>query len=194
MSNSEAVLLSNVAHELLVASEKLPEGSTHINFLKETARKLFQDVVHHLSPPVVSAHVPTPAPAQHPPSPPSQEAQSIASYTKRDFSRWCKSLGLPNGHQFFTVGGGQSKVCFKLVWSGAKAVLEATCPDGVILRGHSPNGILKAYLKKTTGKELNVDGWRRLSMRTPDGLSQWQIRDPEWEKYQWIGGKFVKED
>ena len=199
--SSEVVLLTQIALNILTATEELPESSTSIYFLKETARKLLQDAALHLahsspcSPCLLSSSdTPLDSPSQGTSTEvvaAPEDAASVASHTRRDFTRWCKSLSLAAGHQFYIVGGGQSKVCFKLVWSrDGKALLETTCPDGVILRGLSPTGILKAYIKKTTGKERNVDGWKRLSMRSPNGLTQWPIREAEWNKYTWAGGKF----
>jgi hypothetical protein len=191
MPTSESTLLARIAYELLLGAEELPQGSSSAPFLRSTATKLFKDVLASLS--LSDSTAPTLA-QQQPvlPEPSARPDASVASHSKRDFTRWCKGLSLPAGHQFYTVGGGQNKVLFKLVWGrDGKALLEAACPDGVILRGLSPNGILKAYMKKTTGKEVAVDGWRRLSMRSPDGLTQWPIRDPEWDKYEWVNGKFV---
>jgi hypothetical protein len=199
---SEVILLTQIALNILTATEEFPESSSSIPFLKETARKLLQDATVYLSPSSPSGPSVLNTPDQGNCAP--QEAdvpeapeipESVASHTRRDFTRWAKSLALPAGHQFFTVGGGQSKVCFKLVWGrDGKALLETTCPDGVILRGLSPTGVLKAYIKKTTGKEANVDGWKRLSMRSPNGLAQWPIREPDWMNYQWVNGKFVGEE
>jgi len=190
---NEVTLLARIAYELLRGADELPEGSKTLGFLRSTAQKLCQDAVSILQG-NGALGIPTstlPAAAATPP-PVAAPPESVVSHSKRDFTRWCKGLSLPAGHQFFTVGGGQNKVLFKLVWGrDGKALLEATCPDGVILRGLSPNGILKAYMKKTTGKEVAVDGWRRLSMRSPDGLTQWPIRDPEWDKYEFVNGKFV---
>ena len=191
---SESTLLARIAYELLRGADELPEGSKTIGFLRSTAQKLCQDAATFIT---FQGNNPSGTPSISLPSAPAgavpaASAESVASHSKRDFTRWCKGLSLPAGHQFFTVGGGQNKVLFKLVWGrDGKALLEATCPDGVILRGLSPNGILKAYMKKTTGKEVAVDGWRRLSMRSPDGLTQWPIRDPEWDKYEFVNGKFV---
>jgi hypothetical protein len=193
---TEASLLVQIAANILTAIEQFPESSSSIPFLKETARKLLQDATFHLSPSSPSV-LSTPDQGNSPPqeAEASPAVESVASYTRRDFTRWAKSLGLPTGHQFYTVGGGQTKVCFKLVWGrDGKALLETTCPDGVILRGMSPTGILKAYLKKTTGKEANVDGWKRLSMRSPNGLTQWPIRETEWMNYHWADGKFVSDE
>ena len=192
---SESVLLAQIALNILTATEEISADSTSLPFLKETARKLLQDVSSRLADvPLVGGSPPSECCVERPTTAaqPDASAESVASHTRRDFTRWSKSLGLPAGHVFYTVGGGQSKVCFKLVWGrDGKALLETTCPDGVILRGLSPTGILKAYIKKTTGKEANVDGWKRLSIRSPNGLMQWQIRDEQWTKYKWHDGKFV---
>lgn len=192
---SESVLLVQIALNILTTVEELPAESKSLDFLKETARKLLQDVSSHLGSDVAAepASAGGCAPPEQLPEPPAApEIESVASHTRRDFTRWCKSLSLPAGHQFFTVGGGQSKVCFKLIWGrDGKALLETTCADGVILRGLSPTGILKAYIKKASGKEANVDGWKRLSMRSPNGLTQWPIRDEAWHKYLWQDGKFI---
>ena len=201
---TEASLLAQIAVNLITGLEQLPENSSSLQFLKETAHKLLQDAsqalyrIHCpldcdgvLSPPGESS-----SPQGTPATPlAAGEDTSVASHSRRDFTRWCKTLSLPPGHQFFTVGGGQGKVCFKLVWGrDGKALLETTCPDGVILRGVSPTGVLKAYLKKTSGKETNVDGCKRLSMRSPDGLTQWQIRDHNWLNYEWVNGKFISDE
>jgi hypothetical protein len=198
---SEASLLAQIAVNILCALEDLPESCASTSFLKETARRLLQDATAHLS----SGAPDSLGVLNKEPECPSEGArvepgnstdipednESVASRSRRDFSRWCKALGLPNGHQFFTEEE-QSKLSFKLVWGrDSKALLETTCPDGVILRGMSPTGILKAYLKKTAGKESNVDGWKKLSMRSPDGSTLWQIRDHEWRNYTWMSGKFV---
>lgn len=204
---TEPSLLAQIAVNLITGLEQLPEDSPSLPFLKETAHKLLQDASQALyrTPgaadcggvlfPTGEGSQPQGPPATAPTADLAGEDTSVVSHSRRDFTRWCKILGLPPGHQFFIVGGGQGKVFFKLVLGrDGKALLETTCPDGVILRGVSPTGILKAYLKKTTGKEANVDGWKRLSMRSPDGMTQWPIRDYNWLSYEWVGGKFISNE
>jgi hypothetical protein len=118
--------------------------------------------------------------------------------TKRDFSKWCATRRLPQGHTFYLTGGGQQKQAFRLCWTGApsagtfgrRALLETTCPDGKILRSPSPSGILKAYFKNTTNREWKGDAWSRLSMRSNLG-TLWNIKDAQWEKFEWQGGRWV---
>lgn len=106
---------------------------------------------------------------------------------KRDFTRWCKTLNLPQGTHFYLTGGGQNKQIFKLVWTkDRKALLETTCSDGTVLRGKSPSGILKTYIEKVSNRPITqIDGWSRLSMRSPIDNRQWQLKDMNWMKWEY---------
>jgi hypothetical protein len=104
---------------------------------------------------------------------------------KKDFTRWCKSLNLEEGHPFFYIKGGQSVQVFNLIYKrDGTAHIQGTCSDGTILMG-TPRSVLKAYIRKTTNKERNFDTWDILSMQSPNGLTKWPISHFHWINYEW---------
>jgi len=105
--------------------------------------------------------------------------------TKKDFTRWCKTLDLEEGHPFFYIKGGQSVQVFNLVYRrDGIAHIQVTCSDGTILIG-SPRSVLKAYIRKTTNKEKQINPWMSLSMQSPNGLTKWSISERLWMNYEW---------
>jgi hypothetical protein len=112
---------------------------------------------------------------------------SVQGVNKKDFTRWCKTLGLEQGHPFFYIKGGQSVQVFHLGYRReGTAYLHTTCADGTVLNEKSPSGILKAYLRKVTNKDRAItDAWSRLSMQSPNGLTKWAISERTWLNYEW---------
>jgi hypothetical protein len=115
------------------------------------------------------------------------EATQTTNGSRRDFTRFCKSLNLPTGHKFFVMSGvnNPSQTLTLAYNREGKARLEARFADGTLEISGSPSGIVRSAVKKLTGKNTTANGWKRLHMRWNSSSSYYAIGNSIWLSSHW---------
>ena len=117
----------------------------------------------------------------------SDDATATTNGTRRDFTRFCKSLNLQSGHKFFIMSGANMpSQSFTLGYNKeGKARLEARFADGTLVISSSPSGIVRDAVKKLSGKNITANGWKRLHMKWNNSSSYYPIGNSIWLSSQW---------
>ena len=132
-----------------------------------------------------------PPPTAHPPQAKPEDTRSVAqgtattNGTRRDFTKFCRNLGLPAGHIFTLMKGSSVEATFHLAYVVGKAVVYIDCQDGTRLSANSPSGIVQRYIRKVKGKIVSVNGWDKLHMQWNRTNTFFPISNSIWDNCSW---------
>ncbi len=120
-----------------------------------------------------------------------EDSRSVAQETattngsRRDFTKFCRTLGLPAGHAFTLMKGSSVETTFYLSYVASKAMLSIDCQDGTRLSANSPSGIVQRYIRKVKGKIVTLNGWDKLHMQWNRTNTFFPISNSIWENCSW---------
>jgi hypothetical protein len=120
-----------------------------------------------------------------------EDSRSVAQETattngsRRDFTKFCRTLGLPAGHSFTLMKGSSVESTFHLSYVAGKAMLFIDCQDGTRLSANSPSGIVQRYIRKVKGKIVSINGWDKLNMQWNRTNTFFPISNTIWDNCSW---------
>jgi hypothetical protein len=136
---------------------------------------------------IEEAPAPAPAPTERQPDDTRSVAQGTTTTNggRRDFTKFCRSLGLPAGHIFTLMKGSTVEASFSLSYIAGKAMLSIDCQDGTRLSANSPSGIVQRYIRKVKGKIVTLNGWDKLHMQWNRTNTFFPISNTIWDNCSW---------
>lgn len=104
---------------------------------------------------------------------------------RRDFTKFCRSLNLQQGHVFTLMKGPAVEAKFTLQYSQERAMLFIDCSDGTRISANSPSGVVQRYIRKVKGKIVSSNGWDRLNMQWNRTNTFFPISSSIWSNCSW---------